>query len=195
MIDTVYSLGIESESYMQGLRNYRKLVNDLYSEVSPSPKWYRLFAENAKGVRMSVMTEDWCGDSACNIPLLTRMAATAGMEMRIFRGSELPALKEYYQSRKVTHIPVVSFWDDGGNEVFRWVERPAACAEPADRWKAARPEFHELRKGKDKESKKEFARIYREFLEEMADWYRQGLWEETAREIAEGLSASEEIKR
>lgn len=190
MINTFYTSGIEPVSYMENLRNYRKLVNDLYTEATAPPEWMELFTAAASGLRISVMTEDWCGDSACNVPLLTRMAEAAGVGMRVFRSSEFPDLQEYYKEREVTHIPVVSFWDEQGSEVFRWVERPVACAEPADRWKAAHPEFNQLRQGADKESKKGFARIYREFLEEMAGWYRRGLWNETAREIAEGLNAA-----
>ena len=181
---------------MKELRNYRKLVNDLYAEVVPPEQWNRLFADALSTYReqhgasplMTVMTEDWCGDSACNLPLFTRMADSAGIEFRIFRSSDFPALKEYYTNRDVTHIPVLSFWDPSGDEFFRWVERPAACAAPADTWKTAHPEFHKLRKASDRESKREFARLYREFLEARAGWYRDGLWDESAREVAEGVA-------
>ena len=33
------------------------------------------------------------------------------------------------------------------------------------------------------EAEKEFARLYRTFLEDMAVWYREGMWDETVKEI------------
>ena len=39
----------------------------------------------------------------------------------------------------------------------------------------------------DKEAGKRFATMYRQLLEEMADWYRNGMWKETTREILELL--------
>jgi len=194
VIQELFAEGIEPESYTQGLRNYRKLVTDLYAEVVPDEQWATLFssAVAAAGERtfMTVMTEDWCGDSACNVPLLTRLASGANLPFRVFRGSDFPTLKSYYNDRNVTHIPVVSIWDSQERELFRWIERPAACAAPADAWKAAHPDFSVLHKGTDKESQKGFARLYREFLEEMSRWYRDGLWAETARELAQGLQAA-----
>jgi hypothetical protein len=55
------------------------------------------------------------------------------------------------------------------------------------RWKEENPRLMELyaRKEGDKDAAKEFAKLYRRFLEEMADWYREGMWSETSREIAD----------
>jgi len=55
-----------------------------------------------------------------------------------------------------------------------------------DEWKAQRPEFMELyaKQKTDKEAAKQFATMYRSFMEEMAGWYRDGMWDETTREIS-----------
>ena len=39
----------------------------------------------------------------------------------------------------------------------------------------------------DRDAAKQFASLYREFMEEMAKWYRDGMWEETQREVVDLL--------
>jgi hypothetical protein len=38
-------------------------------------------------------------------------------------------------------------------------------------------------KGTDKDAENEFARLYRNLLEEMVGWYRGGMWNETMDEV------------
>lgn len=78
-----------------------------------------------------------------------------------------------------------SLWDGENNEIGRWVEAPAAITPKKDEWKAARPDFMTLyaRKDSDPEAAGKFAKLYSEFLEEMARWYRNGMWRETTREV------------
>lgn len=188
--------GIEPERYFSEIRNYRRLVKDLYAEASAPEPWTELLSSVVDdGTLVTVTTEDWCGDSACVVPLITRMCAAVDLPFRIFRGSEHGDLKEFYESQGATHIPVLSVWSADGEELFRWIEKPAACEKPAEDWKAAHPDFYTLYAATDPESKRRFARLYREFLEEMADWYRNGLWDETAREIAEGLRNTQTQRR
>lgn len=95
-----------------GLRNYRSMVKGLLSEAEADPEHVKLLkqksSERKQPVRATVTTEDWCGDSALNIPILTALFERAGIELHIFRGSETPDLKERYESEGVDHIPVLS---------------------------------------------------------------------------------------
>jgi hypothetical protein len=186
-----FETGFDPETYVANLRNYRSLVKKLVGSASADQSHVEDFRaglrEYAKPVRMTLMTEDWCGDSACNVPILASLCNGAEVPLRIFRGSEHPDLNKRYNDDGVDHIPVVSIWDGEGSEIGRWIECPAAADERKKAWKEAHPEFMELyqKREQDPDAAKRFAKLYREFLEEMASWYKEGLWSETTREIVE----------
>ncbi len=188
-----FEQGMEIEPYLGELRNYRSFVRNLMKEAEADANHVEtLKAEAARypqPVRATANTEDWCGDWACNLPILTRLFEGAGLPFRAFRGSEHPAVKEHYEREGDDHIPAVSIWDGEGNELVRWIEAPAKVSEMKDQWKRHHPEFVELYEGQknDPEAEKKFAKLYREFLETMGDWYRDGMWNETTREIVERL--------
>mgnify|MGYP006289087977 FL=1 len=188
-----FERGYDAETYVNNLRNYRSLVKRLMDEAEADSSHAEGLREAAGGfeqpLRATMMTEDWCGDSACNTPILADLFEKADMPFRAFRGSEESELKEMYESEGDDHIPVVSLWDGNGTELFRWIEAPGAVQKKKDAWKAERPQFMELYKKQqeDKEAAKQFASFYREFLETMAGWYEADMWSETTREILEGL--------
>jgi hypothetical protein len=190
----LFGAGFTVEDYVRNLRNYRSLVRDLVEAAGADPTHVRRLVDAAsrKGqpVRATVMTEDWCGDAACNVPIIASLCDGAGIELRVFRGSEHLDLKRYYEESGDDHIPAVSFWDGSGAEIARWIEAPAAIHERKDAWKAQRPHFEDLYRrqtGGDKEAARAFAPLYRELLETMAGWYRDGAWSETTREIVERI--------
>ena len=184
--------GYDIESYVSNLRNYRSLVKKLMETAQVKAEHISALRDAAGGyvqpVRATMMTEDWCGDSACNLPLLAPLFEGAGIEFRVFRGSEKEDLKAMYENDGDDHIPVVSLWDGEGKELGRWIEAPQAIQEHKETWKAAHPNFERLylqQKEGDKQAAKEFGTLYRQFLEEMSAWYQEGLWDETAREIVQ----------
>lgn len=181
--------GYDAETYVRSLRNYRALVRELMRVAEPRADHVQALrkaaGERPQPVRATMMTEDWCGDSAANTPILAHFFQAAGIKFRVFRGSETSDLKQMYEDDGDTHIPVVSLWDGEGRELGRWIEAPRAVQQKKDDWKAARPEFMDLyqRKGSDRTAAKEFASLYGEFLRTMGEWYKTGLWDETTREI------------
>ncbi len=188
---------MDPETYLGEVRNYRSLMRSLATEAQVDAEYTRRLASAAErtgATHASLMTEDWCGDSACNVPILARLFADAGLPFRIVRGSELEELKDRYESEGDDHIPVVSIWREDGTELVRWIEAPEAVEERKNAWKAERPHFEQLyerREAGDREAAKEFGTLYRQFLEEMAGWYRSGLWSETTREVVEALERAE----
>jgi hypothetical protein len=191
-----FERGYDAETYVANLRNYRTFVKRLMAEAEADEAHVRTLSETAARaeapVRATMMTEDWCGDSACNVPVLTDLFDKAGIAFGVFRGSEEPDLKEQYESEGATHIPVVSIWDGTGRELARWIEAPEAVDAKKQAWKTEHPEFNELyeKQKTDKDAAKKFAALYREFLETMAEWYRSGDWWETTRELVEQLEGA-----
>lgn len=189
-----FQQGYDVDTYVRNLRNYRSLVRGLMEQAQASPEHARALAERVskhpQPVRATVMTEDWCGDAATNLPVLASLFQQAGIDLRIFRGSEHESLKEMYESQGDDHIPVISLWDGDGKEIARWIEAPAKVDERKEAWKAERPDFMKLyeKQKTDKEAAKEFASYYRELLDAMSGWYRdEGLWQETTREVVEAV--------
>lgn len=187
-----FQQGYDIETYVSNLRNYRSLVKKLMEKARVKADDIAALRDAvgryAQPVRATIMTEDWCGDSACNVPVLAQLFEGAGIELRVFRGSEKEDLKAMYENDGDDHIPVVSLWDSEGKELGRWIEAPQAMQEKKETWKAEHPNFEELyqrQKEGDKEAAKEFGTLYRQFLEEMASWYENGVWNETVREIVQ----------
>jgi hypothetical protein len=193
MTSEYYEGGMTFDAYLKDLRHYRSLVRTLMgqAETAAGPLQARIEAlrvavdERPQPVRATVTTEDWCGDWICNMPILHKLFEGAGIPFRIFRGSEYGELKARYERDGDTHIPAVSLWDGEGNEILRWIEAPAKVAEMKDAWKAENPQLMELyaKQSEDKAAAREFAKLYRKFLETMAQWYTEGMWNETVREI------------
>ncbi len=193
MIHVKFEDGKNAAEYLSELKIFRALVQKLIGEAQADPGHVsdlkNALANFSQPVRATAMTEDWCGDSACNLPVLSSLFAKAGIDFVVFHGSEYPELKKYYHDMDVDHIPVISLWDGDGKEIGRFVEQPAAVAPLKDAWKAERPVFMELYAARetDRDAAQKFGTLYRELLEEMAGWYRDGQWKETTREVVEIL--------
>lgn len=185
-----FEKGFHVPNYVAQLQNYRSLVKKLMQTAEVAAEETDALRTAAAAwpqpVRATMMTEDWCGDSACNLPVLAALFEGAAIPFRVFRGSEHAELKNGYEAEGDDHIPVVSLWDGNGTEIGRWIEAPQAAGSRKEAWKAERPNFEELyllQKTGDKQAAAEFGKLYRQFLEEMAVWYKDGLWRETVREV------------
>ncbi|HDQ13795.1 MAG TPA: hypothetical protein ENN41_03145 [Sediminispirochaeta sp.] len=189
-----FQSGLTIPEYMKELRNYRSLVKKLLKSTQAEDEQVELLKEKLQGlhgpISASAQTEDWCGDWAANMPYLNDFFDRAGVEFRVFRGESHPELKERYRREGVGHIPVISLWDVEGEEIARWVEAPRKVAAMKTRWKKEHPQLMELydKQADDRQAAKEFAKLYRVFLERMIHWYKEeGMWRETGEEIIRGI--------
>lgn len=184
-----FATGFNIDTYLEEVRSYRSLVRSLIKDAqvdkATGTALKSALADHPGPVLATVHTEPWCGDSACNLPILRPLFAAAEIPFRVFDQEQHPELKEYYRADGEGHIPVVSLWDGPGREIARWVEAPAAVQPLKQQWKAEHPRLMELYalKADDPAAEKEFARLYRSFLEDMALWYKEGKWDETVKEI------------
>ncbi len=94
-----------------------------------------------------VLTEDWCGDSAANLPIVVALAwQTGGLDVRILKreGNEDIAGR-YLLDDGRNHIPTYVVLDERMEEVGHLIERPAAVGEVMQRfrteWFAAHPDL------------------------------------------------------
>ncbi|HEX3072587.1 MAG TPA: thioredoxin family protein [Ignavibacteriales bacterium] len=72
------------------------------------------------------ISEDWCGDSAQNLPYIAKMAElNSNIDMRIISRDANPEIIDQYLTNGTRSIPIVVAFDEQGNELFKWGPRPA----------------------------------------------------------------------
>lgn len=84
-----------------------------------------------------VITEDWCGDSAQNLPYIAKIAELNELiDLRIIqRDKNLDIMDHYLTNGKSRSIPKLAAFDMDGNELFTWGPRPQALQHEIDKWK------------------------------------------------------------
>ncbi|PLS15991.1 thioredoxin family protein [Bacillus sp. M6-12] len=75
-------------------------------------------------LRAIVLTADWCGDAMVNIPILVKIAESAGIDIRfLIRDENLELMDQYLTNGKARSIPIFIFIDQNGEEVAKWGPR------------------------------------------------------------------------
>ena len=85
-----------------------------------------------------VLTEDWCGDSAQNLPYIAKLAELNEMiTLRILeRDKNLDIMDIYLTDGKSRSIPKLVVFSEEGEELFQWGPRPKEAIEMIKNWKA-----------------------------------------------------------
>lgn len=117
-----------------------------------------------------VITEDWCGDSAQNLPYIAKIAATTPrIELAILLRDENLDIIDEYLTNGTRSIPKLIGLDRSWNELYRWGPRPRALQDLFLRLKS---------EGMQKE------KIY----ENLQAWYNRDHGRELEREFSEILT-------
>lgn len=81
--------------------------------------------KSSRGLRLLIVAEDWCPDSAYSVPYIARLAQSAGIPLRILdRTAGEPLLRAHRTPDGRTATPTVVMWRNG-RDAGAWVERPA----------------------------------------------------------------------
>ena len=117
-----------------------------------------------------VISEDWCGDSAQNIPYIAELAKLNPLiELKIFPRDANPDIIDLYLTNGTRSIPKLVAFDSDGNELFQWGPRPNQAVELIAKLKS---------EGKTKE----------EFLEQLHLWYGRNKGKDLLNELLELIS-------
>jgi hypothetical protein len=77
-----------------------------------------------------VITENWCGDSAQNLPYIAKIASLSNkINLRIILRDSNPDIMDNYLTNGARSIPKLISFDEEGNELFNWGSRPKAAQE------------------------------------------------------------------
>ncbi|MDH5401439.1 MAG: thioredoxin family protein [Candidatus Heimdallarchaeota archaeon] len=78
-------------------------------------------------LKIIVVSEHWCGDCVKGVPVISRMAEEFDQwQLRIVKRDDfLTLIEPHYTVAGRFKIPIIIFADEDGDEVERWIERPA----------------------------------------------------------------------
>jgi hypothetical protein len=116
--------GLSWTDYLAGTKQQRELwVRNAGRDV-PADLVSR-FKKAGTGLRLLVVSEDWCSDSVNSVPYLGTLATKAGVDIRVINSVVGKSIMEAHRTpdgRAAT--PTVILIRDG-KEVASWTERPA----------------------------------------------------------------------
>jgi hypothetical protein len=83
-----------------------------------------------------VITENWCGDSAQNLPYIAKIASlNKNIDLRIILRDTNSDIMNYYLTNGTRSIPKLVVFDGEGKELFQWGSRPKKAHELVTRLK------------------------------------------------------------
>ncbi len=140
----------------------------------PNDELLELFNSIGEKQTWLIFTEDWCGDSAQNLPYLIKYTEqTRNIDVKIIlRDDNVNALKDYFGNDSPLSIPKIVGFDKNGNELFRWGPRPQKAQKLVRDLKAqgyTKDEFNKklhlwYARNKGKELEKEFIHILKKIV-------------------------------
>jgi hypothetical protein len=123
-----------------------------------------------------VITENWCGDSAQNLPYIAKIASLSNkIDLRIILRDTNPDIMDNYLTNGTRSIPKLVVFDNEGNELFQWGARPQAAQEIVSKLKA-----------------EGFEKKY--FLEKLHSWYARNGGKDIENEFLLLIKKSNSIK-
>lgn len=133
--------------------NYKRSLR-IYKTYSVDPQLCELVKNIFEPQLWMVITENWCGDSAQNLPYLAKIASCNPLiDFRIIlRDDNLDMMDLYLTDNKSRSIPKLIAFRENGEEIFQWGPRPKEAQELVYKLKS---------EGKSKD----------EYLEELHFWY------------------------
>jgi hypothetical protein len=123
-----------------------------------------------------VITENWCGDSAQNLPYIAGIASmNQNIELKLILRDSNPDIMDHYLTNGTRSIPKLVAFDNEENELFQWGARPKAAQDLVSDLKT---------QGFDKKY----------FLEKLHSWYARNRGADIEKEILLLLKKSNLIK-
>lgn len=137
IINSLQTKSLDDEE--KSLFEYRKLnlarVNRVEKTYEPSNKIKEKILNAGKQIWL-VITEDWCGDSAQNLPAIAKIASlNNNIDLKIVLRDDNLDLMDLYLTEGKRSIPKLIALDENLNEIFIWGPRPQKAQEYFDNLK------------------------------------------------------------
>lgn len=120
-----FDKGITYTEYVEAMKVNREAVNRVYEQLEFTPEdlavWNDVSKRNLRGI---VLTADWCGDAALNVPIVQRIAEQSNIELRyLIRDDNLELMDKYLTNGTSRAIPIFIFIDEAGEMQEVWGPR------------------------------------------------------------------------
>src|SRR5215217_5730815 len=133
------------EQYIAQMRENRELFEANLAAARFTAEERAPFEALPRPLTVLVLTEDWCGDSNANLPMVVALARQTGkLDLRILTREGNEDIADRYQlADGRNHIPTYIVLDEELGEIGHFIERPAALTEKLGEfrrdWFAAHP--------------------------------------------------------
>lgn len=111
--------------YLAAVSNHADIWKALARTAAVSPDAVDRLRQVASGLRILVLSEDWCSDCFSCVPVVARLAEQAGMELRVLGRDANPDLMARHLSTSTESIPVVMVLGGGLQVLAWWGPRPS----------------------------------------------------------------------
>ncbi len=111
--------------------------NRIARTYKPAEELIRVLNEINEKQLWMVITENWCGDSAQNLPYIAVMAAQNPLiDLKIVLRDINPDIMDQFLTNGTRSIPILAAFSQDGEELFRWGPRPAYAVNLISCWKS-----------------------------------------------------------
>jgi hypothetical protein len=124
-LEAWFEKGMTFEEYRTSMQVNQQELSQVYDQLTFTEEDQSTFKEVAdRNWRGIVLTADWCGDAALNVPVLQRIAEESNIELRfLIRDENLELMDQYLTNGKSRSIPIFVFINQEGKETMVWGPR------------------------------------------------------------------------
>lgn len=113
------------EQYLESVMKNRELWRGVYERVQLPEDTIEEARRVPGSWHLVALSEDWCGDAVNTLPVIARLAAEAGWDMRVMgRDDNLDIMDAHLTNGRSRSIPIVIVYDEQFREVGWWGPRP-----------------------------------------------------------------------
>ncbi len=180
----VFSQGLTFPEYLETMQTLQRHMREQFDNLPITDEAIAAFSDamgNNNVTRVLILTEDFCPDSAMNIPIAARLAdAIPKLDLRIVRrGNYSDFAAQFPADDGDTRIPTLIFLSDDGIAGV-WLERSHAADLLLDGFMMDNP--RPAREGDDGNVTPEFRAWAKKRLDLQIEAYRSDLWQSAVEE-------------
>jgi thioredoxin family protein len=123
-----FEQGLTLRQYLDQMQTNRERLARAIEATTVRAEDARVLERLGRTARVLVITEDWCGTSLAYVPFVAKLVERRpDIELRVFPRDANPDLMDQFLKHGLYRaIPVFAFFDEGMNELARFIEeRPA----------------------------------------------------------------------
>ena len=122
---TLWNQALPFHDYLAAATRNQELWEGIY-RLARIPQWAMKVVPEGEKRQLLVLAEDWCGDASNTVPVMARWSELApGMDLRVLRRDEHPAVMDQYLTNGSRSIPIAIVLDQDFREVGHWGPRPS----------------------------------------------------------------------